>query len=101
MRSSSISHTGLGSRNWRSGSEDGGDASFSFPLPFAPRLRGGAGDAWLPSEKAALVDWLRNGFSNASFILLTLTWPNPGKVSNLSEGALLISAKLYSWNVRR
>lgn len=103
FKSSSMSQAGLGSRG-----RGGGAISLavfvalSFPLPL-PALEGptteaeGSALAW--ERRCAwsgmlLVELVRKGFSKASLSRLTFTCPNPGSLSNWSDVAFAMSAKL-------
>jgi hypothetical protein len=124
LRSSSMSHAGLGGRGWRAAAaffgreavvdgesmlstSHGGLASrtgtaFSFPLLLAdsPDGTGVACEARLSNAGTVLGGCARNGRSNASFIRRTLTAPKPGSAERRSELAVAMRAKLCEASMR-
>lgn len=89
----SSGQSGLGSR----GAAGFGAAGTSFSLPLAFACVAVPKGRWedCPVVPNALVALLRNGFSKASLMRLTLTFPKPGRDWSLSEGALAMLAKLW------
>lgn len=100
-RSSSMSHTGLGERGRGPAAGSRAPVAFCFPLSCLPAdaaillvdaLGRGAGEGG--NGSTAFVAALRKGFSNASLMRFTLTWPKPGSWRSCADDALAMSAKL-------